>query len=133
MVSDVDGVWGNHIELRIPATSEFVGSVRSLTTFLAAKCGLTLDDIEDLQIAVDEACALLLPHARPGAGITARFALARSWFEVSVSVPADADAQPDRSTFSWSALVGMTDRVSVTHDGELAICLAKQRELARPV
>ena len=41
--------------------------LRTATAGLAARLDFTLDEIEDLRIAVDEACALLLPDAVPGA------------------------------------------------------------------
>ena len=49
--------------------------LRSLTASLGARCDLTIDEIEDLRIAVDEACALLLPHAAAGRALTATFSV----------------------------------------------------------
>ena len=47
----------------MPADVAYVSTLRLTAASLAARCDLTIDDIEDLRLAVDEACALLLPHA----------------------------------------------------------------------
>ena len=122
---DQDGV-----EVRLPAERRFVAALRSLSSSLAAQCDLTVDEIEDLQIAVDEACALLLPHAlQPGASLTARFGLGAGCLDVVASVPAAPHADPDRTGFSWTVLTALADRLEVTSaEGALTIAITKQRE-----
>ena len=121
------GVHGQ-VELRFPATSAFVAILRGVTAGVAARCDLTVDEIEDLRIAVDEACALLLPHATDEAAFTARFRLAEHQVDFIASVPTAAGAQPDRTTFAWTVLDALTDDLKVsTPDGELSIALTKRR------
>ena len=67
---------GDVVEVRIPADVVYVSTLRLTAASLAARCDLTIDDIEDLRLAVDEACALLLPHAKPKTPLEARFVLA---------------------------------------------------------
>ena len=57
---------GDRIDIRIPAEGVYVATLRMCAASLGARCDLTVDDIEDLRLAVDEACALLLPHASAG-------------------------------------------------------------------
>ncbi len=47
------------ISIRIPASPVYVQVVRLIASGLATRLGFTLDDIEDLKIAVDEMCAYL--------------------------------------------------------------------------
>ena len=47
------------INIRIPASPEYVQVVRLIASGLANRLAFTLDDIEDLKIAVDELCAYL--------------------------------------------------------------------------
>ena len=54
------------VELRLPAESAYVAVLRMTTAGLAARLDFTLDDIEDLRMAVSEACALVLDDADPG-------------------------------------------------------------------
>src|SRR4051812_6467821 len=58
------------VELRLPADGAYLSVLRTATAGLAARLDFTLDEIEDLRIAVDEACALLLPDAVPDATMT---------------------------------------------------------------
>jgi serine/threonine-protein kinase RsbW len=122
------GVVTSDVELRVPADATLVAVLRSLTAGLAARCDLTLDEIEDLRLAVDEACALLLPHAGPDTSITARFALHPGYLELSISVPAEPDATPDRGGFGWTVLCALADEVHVSSSGpELVIAVTKRR------
>ena len=54
------------VELRLPADSAYVSVLRTTTAGLAARLDFTIDDIEDLRIAVGEACAMVLPEADAG-------------------------------------------------------------------
>ncbi len=56
------------VELRLPADSAYVSVLRTTSAGLAARLDFTLDDIEDLRMAVGEATALVLPEAEPGLG-----------------------------------------------------------------
>ncbi len=47
------------VNIRIPAAPEYIQVVRLIASGLASRLGFTLDDIEDLKIAVDELCAYL--------------------------------------------------------------------------
>ena len=47
------------VNIRIPASPEYVQVVRLIASGLANRLEFTLDDIEDLKIAVDELCAYL--------------------------------------------------------------------------
>ena len=76
-----------------------------------------IDDIEDLRLAVDEACALLLPHATPDTPLEARFVLATGRLEVETSVSTSGDGEPDRSGFAWTVLGALASSVDVRKHG----------------
>ena len=52
----------DHVTVCMPAEGAYLSVLRTATAGLAARLDFTLDEIEDLRIAVDEACALLLEH-----------------------------------------------------------------------
>ena len=60
----------------MPAESAYLSVLRTATAGLAARLDFTLDEIEDLRIAVDEACAMLLGQAIPGTNLECDFELA---------------------------------------------------------
>jgi anti-sigma regulatory factor (Ser/Thr protein kinase) len=55
------------VSIKIPASPEYLHVVRLVAAGLGARLGFTLDDIEDLKIAVDELAAYLTgAHGRDG-------------------------------------------------------------------
>jgi serine/threonine-protein kinase RsbW len=137
-VSDIFGVpvadvHQDAVDISVPANGAYVATLRLTATSLAARCDLTVDDIDDLGLAVDEACALLLPHAEPGTTLSAHFELEVGCLTVTTSVHApDADsASPDRGGFAWSVLSALASDVEVTGSaGTLSITVTKRRETA---
>lgn len=118
----------DEVEVRLPADGAFVAILRTVTAGLAARCDLTMDEIDDLRIAVDEACALLLPHATPHASLQARFTLDGGRIDFAAVVPSLPDAQLDRDGFAWTVLRALTDDVHArVEGGRLSIVLSKLR------
>jgi serine/threonine-protein kinase RsbW len=105
-------------ELRLPADSAFLAVLRTATAGLAARINFTLDDIEDLRIAVDEACAILLPQARESAELECRFWLAQATMTVSVSTSCDSPRPPAEQGFAWRVLSALTTSATSTVDGD---------------
>lgn len=127
----VPSIDADRVQIRVPADVAYVATLRLAAASLAARCDLTIDDIEDLRLAVDEACALLLPHAAPGATLEAAFALHPGALTVTASVAAVGSPGPDRSGFAWSVLSALASDVSVAAaDENLAITVTKRRETA---
>jgi serine/threonine-protein kinase RsbW len=114
------------VELRIPADSAYLSVLRTATAGLAARLDFTLDDIEDLRIAVDEACAMVLPQARTGSDLVCAFDLAETRLTVSVTAECDSPRSPDRDGFAWTVLSALTTEVSAEVDGDrLTVTLAR--------
>jgi serine/threonine-protein kinase RsbW len=124
-----DGAIEDAVEIRLPADSAFLSVLRTATAGLAARLDFTLDEIEDLRIAVDEACAMLLPYAIETAQLRCRFQLTPDTLSVTVTLPTTRGQLPERDTFSWtvlSALAGEVDTGS-NEDREVWIRLRKRR------
>ena len=114
------------VELRIPADSAYLAVLRTATAGLAARLDFTLDDIEDLRIAVDEACAMVLPQARSGSDLTCSFELAPTRLTVSVTAECDDPQPPDRQSFAWTVLSALTSEVRAeVHGDRLTVTLAR--------
>ena len=120
---------GDVVELRLPADGAYLSVLRTATAGLAARLDFTLDEIEDLRIAVDEACALLLPDAEPGSAMTCVFALTDHTLAVTVTVPSRTGRVPRRNTFAWTVHSALAGKVSsaVDDDKTVSISLYKQR------
>lgn len=132
-MSDPNQATQDIVEIRVPADVAFVATLRLTAASLAARCDLTIDDIEDLRLAVDEACALLLPHAEPASTLQATFELSQGRLSVTTSVaaPQASTASPDRTGFAWSVLSALASDVQVAGaEGLLSITVTKRRESA---
>ncbi|WP_432572530.1 ATP-binding protein [Kineococcus sp. SYSU DK005] len=97
------------VELRVPADPAYLTVVRTASAGLAARLDLTLDEIEDLRIAVDEACTLLLDPAAGAQQLVAVFRLGDGSLEVEVRGP--ARELPERSSFAWAVLEALVGEV----------------------
>jgi serine/threonine-protein kinase RsbW len=115
--------------LAVPATGAYLGVLRTATAGLAARLQFTLDEIEDLRIAVDEACAILLAVAALEAELYCRFTVTDDTLTVEATVPSDVAARlPSGESFAWQVLSALTDKVSADiSDGHMSIRLTKRR------
>jgi serine/threonine-protein kinase RsbW len=95
------------VELRIPADSAFLSVLRTATAGLAARLDFTLDDIEDLRIAVGEACAMVLPEAHLESDLVCSYFLAPGRLTVEVAVTATSPDGPEYDSFAWQVLSTM--------------------------
>ena len=120
------------VVLRLPAQGAYLSVLRTATASLASRLDFTLDDIEDLRIAVDEACAMLLSHAIAGADLECSFELSPEAIAISVKVPTTDGTEPSRDTFAWTVLTALAGQVdsSVDADKNVTISLQKRREVA---
>jgi serine/threonine-protein kinase RsbW len=104
------------VELRLPADSAYVSVLRTTSAGLAARLDFTLDDIEDLRMAVGEACALVLPQADTGADLSCEFFMRPGELTIRVGVPARAPTQPDEDSFAWQVLTTLATKASASID-----------------
>jgi serine/threonine-protein kinase RsbW len=105
------------VSLRVPADGAYVSVLRTMTAGLAARLDFTVDDIEDLRIAVGEACALVLPEADPQGDLEAEFRLGEASLTVTVGVPTDGPRDPDYESFAWQVLSTLATEATVAGDG----------------
>jgi serine/threonine-protein kinase RsbW len=107
------------ISIVVPARAEFLHVVRTVIGSVAARGNLPIDAIEDLRIAVDEACAQLL--VAKGSSITIRISASHDHVEVVCSTDADIAAWPPEGvqhTLAAQVLQGLADDVSWERDGD---------------
>src|SRR5689334_19044078 len=118
------------ISLRMPPDGAYVSVLRSMSAGLAARLDFTVDDIEDLRIAVGEACALVLPEALPGGDLEADFRQTSGTLTVSVRVPTVGRSEPDYESFAWQVLSTLaTEAAAEADDGRLEVTFSSDSSL----
>jgi serine/threonine-protein kinase RsbW len=99
-----------------PARPDMVHILRAVASSLAARLDFPYDDIDDLRISIDEACAQLLGVATAEGSFTLRLSATQGGIEAVLSLssahaapwpPADLE-----DTLTWKVLSGLADDVS---------------------
>ncbi len=127
-LSRADGTTRDVVTVRLPAAPAYLAVLRTTTASLAARLDFTLDEIEDLRIAVDEASALLVANADPAGELASVFELFDDALQVTVSTTAEVKA-PARDSFAWAVLSALAGEVDTWRDpdGRQNIALIKHR------
>ena len=120
------------VVLVVPADGGYLSVLRTATAGLAARLKFSLEEIEDLRIAVDEACAMLIGLVGAQTEVTSEFELTGDAVSVSVSVPVDRPVTlPTEGSFSWQVLSALAGEVTAAEqDGRIAIRLTKKRAVS---
>src|SRR3954465_12145889 len=82
-----EGRRAERLELRVPTTPTQLPAVRAMAGDLAMRMDYDLDAVEDLRLAVDEACATLVLVAAADARLTVVFETTRAGLHIDAWVP----------------------------------------------
>lgn len=119
------------VELRLPADGAYASVLRTLTAGLAARLDFTMDDIEDLRIAVSEAVAMVLDEADPGADLDCRFLLSPGQLSLAISTTVQAPTTPDYESWGWQVLATLAAEAAIdAKPGSYAVRLTVRSSLA---
>jgi serine/threonine-protein kinase RsbW len=100
------------VELRVPAVARHLVTVRMITQNVAENEGFDPDEVTDLVLAVDEACASLIRASVPEALLTCRLSIAFGALRVEASTTTVTDGIPSQQSFGWRMLGTVTDSLS---------------------
>ena len=136
------------VRLLIPAAPGYLRLARLTAAAVASRMGFTFDEVEDLRIAVDEVCFLLIDDGsdglfaedgetlpREGHGVVAnghaidlRFRAGPDSIAIDGSTRREGEV-PEANDLSMQILTALVDEVSITAgDGTLAFRLVKTKE-----
>lgn len=109
------GVIEGEVRLEVPASPEFLRVARMMAAGVASRLGFTLDEVDDLRIAIDELCFALVGRAgRPGT-VAIRYVMGSDGLTVQGAGHfADrANEEPRLSPMSLQILRAVTDECEV--------------------
>jgi serine/threonine-protein kinase RsbW len=106
-----DGRRAERLELRVPTTPTQLPAVRAMAGDLAMRMDYDLDAVEDLRLAVDEACATLAQIAAGDSPLTVVFETTRAGLHIDAWVPTAEGTEVPRDGFGWAVLATLVDAV----------------------
>lgn len=113
------------VSLSVPADQNHVHVLRAVSASVAARLPMSIDDVDDLRLAVDEAAARLL-QLPSGTRLVLRIEGNPGGLRVAISTDADATGWPDpdaKATLPWKILTALADGVAFERDGEGTACI----------
>lgn len=120
----------DRIVLSVPARGEYARTVRMTAAELASRMGMSIDDIDDVRIAVEESFALAAAHAGESDEVTFTFDIGEGAFEATAGTPCPTGAVEEDETGSRYArfiLESVCDEFEIsTDEGECYIRLLKR-------
>ncbi len=116
------------VTLSVPPTPGYLALLRTVVGGCAGREGFTLDQIDDVKMAVDEAAVQLLRSSQ-GTGISVDVVIQEAALEVHVSADVKGDTPViDESSFSWTILQALSDDLRVESDPpRFTVVLTKRR------
>ncbi|MDK3257552.1 ATP-binding protein [Blastococcus capsensis] len=106
-----DGRRPERLELRVPTTPTQLPAVRAMAGDLAIRMDYDLDAVEDLRLAVDEACATLTSIVLGDAPLTVVFEITRVGLRIDAWVPTATGTEVPTDGFGWAILAALVDAV----------------------
>jgi len=116
------------VMVKVPPTAGHLALLRTAVGGFAARDHFTLDQVDDLRMAVEESAVQLLRHAT-GDFITLEVKATEPGVEVRVHAEV-AGSEPviDESSFSWTILRALADDLRIEmQQGHATIVLTKHR------
>jgi hypothetical protein len=112
-----DGSAYGTVTIILPGHPAYLRLARLAAADTGARAGLTVADLEDLRIAVDELAYALIGEERSGAPLTLRFLAARGLVEINGECEVGGDAA-QMSDLARTIVSAIADEHDIQDDGE---------------
>ena len=119
------------VSIKIPASPEYLGVLRLVAAGLAARLRFTLEDIEDLKIAVDELSAYITGSQGRAGSVDVRFMIGDDRIEIRGTAVLEAGhkVRTDLTELSQMILETVADSASLEQlDGSPTFTLVKSKK-----
>ena len=123
----------NTVTVRVPATPQYVQVVRLIAAGLGARLGFTLEEIDDLKIAVDELTAYLTTARGRNSTLEIDFDIEGDRLQIrgAVELAVDAKGRTELTDLSQMILDTVVESASLRReDSSLTFSLSKGRALS---
>ena len=117
------------VDLVIPARLEYVRLTRLVVSGIATQAEFSVDEIEDMRIAVDELCATLIDQGEPGGDLRLRFTLDDATLRCEVTAQVAGDVELDE--LSAHILLATVDAHHLERAGDRAVARLEKTRSTR--
>ncbi len=119
------------VVITVPPKAEFLGLLRSFAGSVASQLRLSVDDIDDVRLALDEAFSYLVALDPSASSVVLSFLPTERELILTVSIDAVVSPWPpvaDEDALSWRVMRGLVDRVALERsaEGRPAIVIVKR-------
>jgi hypothetical protein len=122
-------VIADRVTVKVPPAAGYLAVLRTAVGAYAARDRFTLDQVDDLRMAVEEAAVQLLRHVS-GEAIVMDVSPIAPGIEVRLHAQVSSGPVFDRSSFSWTILRALADDVRAYTDERATIVLEKHRTVS---
>lgn len=108
------------VTVTVPPDPAFLHILRQLTGGVAARLRLTIDDVDDLKLAVDEAASSMLTRLPASSEITLALDTDDATLRATVWSDAPTDVWPTQGlldSLSWKVISGLVGQATAELDG----------------
>ena len=117
------------VTVRVPPKADHLALLRTAVGWVAGRDEFTIDQVDDLKMAVEEAAVQLLRHGRDS-HITLDLFPTASGVEARLRARVvSADPVIDEASFSWLILKALADDVEVDADDDVATIVLRKTRL----
>jgi len=102
----------DEVTLTFGVDTRNMGLARTVAATMAARAGLTVDRLEDVRLAVDEAVSQVISEAPRDGKVACRFEVTADSLLIDVTAPNASGRYPSTDTFGWTVLRALVDEVS---------------------
>lgn len=101
------------VRLRFPANGSYQVLARAAVAAVCARLDYPLDRLDDVKLAIDEACSLLLSDAKPQSDLHVELTPhSGGGLDLVVTATTNRGKAPRRHTFAWTVLAALVESVS---------------------
>ena len=113
------------VRLTFPANASYLVLARAAVAAVCARLDFPLDRLDDVKLAIDEACAMLLSDAKPDSQLRVSL-LPHPEGDVAITITAITrhGRTPRKHSFSWTVLSALVDSVEAAASESAQVTIA---------
>ena len=107
----------DRVRVEFPADTINMSIARSVAAAIAVRADLTVDQVEDVRLAMDEATSHLIKIAAPGSQVGCELWIDSGTVHASLRCTTAMSPPPDPDPFAWTVLTALVSSVELDASG----------------